>query len=701
MRKIIALILSIAMIMSLFVGINVMAATKETVLFTQDFESTTTDHDAGGNSSGTYPTYHYRSGGTAGNVYLNPSTSYGSGSKCVQFQPRESGQVRGTVTVDQSFFTDGKEYKLVAYARLTRDSSVQSTPLKVTVGILKGMTTGFYKDTTKSQSLSHSESEWTRIETQKISYYKNNFKEGDLSFAVEFTGAYTDTNNKDRLRIDNVSVVEVSEEAEGDPVFKGKTTVDFEDITELRKNTDYYTNVADNLPSIAQDVGGVSGNSMKLSFSSAYNRYAFCGLFDETTDIDKFYNITLKVYPETFAKANVKGIRFGVKGDAAGTSGSNSYWSTKKFFTVGENESDGKDLTVGKWNTITLNNVEIKNVTQTSSTYPSILFAVDQRDETNGIAVKAVYIDDIVITESVVTPTGPYFEGLAAAERATLDFEDAQDLVKNTDYSGGGGYNGDVTITNETTANSGSYCLKIGGRNSTNAWNYYRAKLLGVFKNANVGDAFKVSAYFKTGGENSENTTINFGVIANENNGNIVGGTKVNVSNDGWTKGEFTYIVRNLTYIDSNKVSQTVKQDELFVDQTSVANTQENVADIIYVDDLTVEPVIDANVFAHYNGNHSESGLSRMDVKLTVDDTKFASAVSPLLILAIYDADDNILCAKVIPYEKGKTKYLINNVLTGKFNERAKARLLMWDTSNDGLVHAVSSTEIYNLATGN
>ena len=83
MKKIIALVLTLAMMMTLFVSISVSAEIVETPLFTQDFESTTSDNGPGG--SALYPERHWKSGGLDGSGALVTGVSYGSGNQSTSY----------------------------------------------------------------------------------------------------------------------------------------------------------------------------------------------------------------------------------------------------------------------------------------------------------------------------------------------------------------------------------------------------------------------------------------------------------------------------------------------------------------------------------------------------------------------------------------------------------------------------------------
>lgn len=672
MKKIIALVLTLAMMMTLFVSISVSAEIVETPLFTQDFESTTKDN--GSSVDALYPTRHWKSGGADGSGSLVTGVSYGSGNQSTSYfgnKVKEDNQIRATVGIDVSKFEESKKYKIVAMVKLKRATTKASDALSLTVGALNAYGTSWYKGvgntTIKTNSIKDTGDNWVRVETAAFTYFKQNFATAPY-LGIEFVGTKVSDTDRDILYVDNVQLMNVTEEFDQPSIFTRENgTFNFENISSdytLTKNLDYAANKT--AISFANNIGGETGKCLKLGYGDGYARYALLGFFNEE-DLGKKFNISLRVYPEGIKNLSNKGIRIGVKGDPDGD-GSNSNVGTFLWKTVGE-EGSGKDLTLNKWNTVSFT-AEIATVTG----YPTTKLFIDQRES---LTVSNVYIDDITITEA-----GTYFQNLSGK---TLDFEDAATLAKNTDWSAGGGYNGAVSISNDT-ANTGSYSLKIAGRNSKNCWNYFRAKFLNVFSDAKVGDAYKVTAYFKGAGDNSDDTTIGFGAISNKTTDDIVA-VKVNINNQTWTKGEFTYIVQN------NAKGNI--QDALFVDQGTVADVQNQNCDIIYVDDLKVEkltPAAGAPVIAYYDGRPAADLLNTAFV---VDADKLAAlgAVKPFVVVAAYDANDNLINARTVVYEEGTTNYTSGSMSVGRDNV-SKVKIFTFD-QNGALISAIAGAESY------
>lgn len=680
MKKIIALVLTLAMMMTLFVSISVSAEIVETPLFTQDFESTTSDNGPGG--SALYPERHWKSGGADGSGALVTGVSYGSGNQSTSYfgnKVKENNQVRATVGIDSAKFEEGKKYKIVAMVKLNRASTKKDAELSLTVSALNAYGTTSYNasgnTTIKKNSIKDTGDNWVRVETAEFSYFKANFKDAPY-LGIEFLATKVSDSDRDILYVDNVQLMNVTEEFTQDPIFtRANGTFNFESIPSdytLTRNLDYASNKT--AISFANDIGGETGRCLKLGYDGGYDRYVLLGFFNEK-DLGKKFNISLRVYPEGPKNLSNKGIRIGVKGDPDGN-GSNSNLGTWIRKTVGE-EGSGKDLTLNKWNTVSFA-AEIKTVTG----YPTTKLFIDQRESHT---VSNVYIDDITITESSTPPVveEPYFKNLAGK---TLNFEDAKTLTKDVDWSAGGGYGGAVSISNDT-ANTGSYSLKIAGRNSKGCWNYYRAKFLNVFADAKVGDAYKVTAYFKGAGANSDDTSIGFGAISNKSTEDIVA-VKVNINNQTWTKGEFTYIVQNN--------SKGNFEDALFVDQGTFENVQNQNCDIIYVDDLTVEkltPAAGAPVFAYYDGRPSADLLNTAFV---VDAAKFAGAAKPFVVVAAYDANDNLINARTVVYEEGTTNYKTGSMLVGRDNV-SKVKIFTFD-QNGALISAIAGAESHGFS---
>lgn len=680
MKKIIALVLTLAMMMTLFVSISVSAEIVETPLFTQDFESTTSDNGPGG--SALYPERHWKVGGADGSGALVTGVSYGSGSKSTLYygsKVKEDNQVRATVGIDSAKFEEGKKYKMVAMVKLNRASTKKDAELSLTVSALNAYGTSSYNasgnTTIKKNSIKDTGDNWVRVETAEFTYFKANFKDAPY-LGIEFLATKVSDSDRDKLYVDNVQLMNVTEEFTQDPIFtRANGTFNFESIPSdytLTRNLDYATNK--NEISFANNIGGETGRCLKLGYAGGFDRYVLLGFFNEE-DLGKKFNISLRVYPEGTKNLSNKGIRIGVKGDPDGN-GSNSNIGTFLWKTVGE-EGSGKDLTLNKWNTVSFA-AEIKTVTG----YPTTKLFIDQRESHT---VSNVYIDDITITESSTPPVveEPYFKNLAGK---TLNFEDAKTLTKGTDWSAGGGYLGNVSISNDT-ANTGSYSLKIAGRNSKGCWNYFRAKFLNVFADAKVGDAYKVTAYFKGAGANSDDTAIGFGAISNKTTNDIVA-VKVNINNQTWTKGEFTYIVQNNGKGD--------KQDALFVDQGTVADVQNQNCDIIYIDDLTVEkltPAAGAPVFAYYDGRPT---VDYLNTAFVVDAAKFAGAAKPFVVVAAYDANDNLINARTVVYEEGTTNYKTGSMLVGRDNV-SKVKIFTFD-QNGALISAIAGAESHGFS---
>lgn len=680
MKKIIALVLTLAMMMTLFVSISVSAEIVETPLFTQDFESTTSDNGPGG--SALYPERHWKSGGADGSGALVTGVSYGSGNQSTSYfgnKVKENNQVRATVGIDSAKFEEGKKYKIVAMVKLNRASTKKDAELSLTVSALNAYGTTSYNasgnTTIKKNSIKDTGDNWVRVETAEFSYFKANFKDAPY-LGIEFLATKVSDSDRDILYVDNVQLMNVTEEFTQDPIFtRANGTFNFESIPSdytLTRNLDYASNKT--AISFANDIGGETGRCLKLGYDGGYDRYVLLGFFNEE-DLGKKFNISLRVYPEGPKNLSNKGIRIGVKGDPDGN-GSNSNLGTWIRKTVGE-EGSGKDLTLNKWNTVSFA-AEIKTVTG----YPTTKLFIDQRESHT---VSNVYIDDITITESSTPPVveEPYFKNLAGK---TLNFEDAKTLTKGTDWSAGGGYLGNVSISNDT-ANTGSYSLKIAGRNSKGCWNYFRAKFLNVFADAKVGDAYKVTAYFKGAGANSDDTAIGFGAISNKTTNDIVA-VKVNINNQTWTKGEFTYIVQNNGKGD--------KQDALFVDQGTVADVQNQNCDIIYIDDLTVEkltPAAGAPVFAYYDGRPT---VDYLNTAFVVDAAKFAGAAKPFVVVAAYDANDNLINARTVVYEEGTTNYKTGSMLVGRDNV-SKVKIFTFD-QNGALISAIAGAESHGFS---
>ena len=678
MKKIIALVLTLAMMMTLFVSISASAKIVETPVFTQDFESTTSDNGPGG--SALYPERHWKFGGKNGSGALVTGVSYGSGNQSTSYfgnAVKEDNQVRATVGIDSAKFEESKKYKMVAMVKLNRASTKKDAELSLTVGALNAYGTSFYNTdgntTVKTNFIKDTGDNWVRVETAEFSYFKANFK-SDPYLGIEFLATKVSDSDRDILYVDNVQLINVK--GDQSSIFtRANGTFDFESIPSdytLTRNRDYATN-KDKI-SFANNIGGETGKCLKLVYDGEYDRYVLLGFFNEK-DLGKNFNISLRVYPEGLKNPSNKGIRIGVKGDPDGN-GSNSNIGTNLWKTVGE-EGSGKDLILNKWNTVSFT-ADIKTVAE----FPTTKLFIDQRDS---LTVSTVYVDDITITESSTPPVveEPYFKNLAGK---TLNFEDAKTLTKNVDWSPGGGYLGTVSISNDT-ANTGSYSLKIAGRNSNNCWNYFRAKFLNVFADAKVGDAYKVTAYFKGAGDNSENTSIGFGAISNKTTNDIVA-VKVNINNQTWTKGEFTYIVQNNGKSD--------KQDALFVDQGTFADVQNQNCDIIYVDDLTVEkltPAAGAPVFAYYDGRPVTTLLNAAFV---VDADKVAGAAKPFVVVAAYDANDNLINARTVVYENGTTNYVLGSMSVGRDNV-SKVKIFTFD-QNGALISAIAGAESHGFS---
>ena len=586
--------------------------------------------------------------------------------------------MRATVGIDSAKFEESKKYKMVAMVKLNRASTKKDAELSLTVGALNAYGTSWYKEggntTVKTNSIKDTGDNWVRVETAEFSYFKANFK-SDPYLGIEFLATKVSDSDRDILYVDNVQLINVKEEFDQSSIFtRANGTFDFESIPSdytLTRNLDYATN-KDKI-SFANNIGGETGKCLKLVYDGGYDRYALLGFFNEE-DLGKKFNISLRVYPEGAKTLSNKGIRIGVKGDPDGN-GSNSNIGTNLRKTVGE-EGSGKDLILNKWNTVSFT-AEIKTVTG----FPTTKLFIDQRES---LTVSTVYVDDITITESSTPPVveEPYFKNLAGK---TLNFEDAKTLTKNVDWSSGGGYGGTVSISNDT-ANTGAYSLKIAGRNSNNCWNYYRAKFLDVFANAKVGDAYKVTAYFKGAGANSDDTTIGFGAISNTNTDLV--SARVAINNQTWTKGEFTYIVQNN--------SANGKMDALFVDQGTVVDVQNQNCDIIYVDDLTVEklsPAAGAPVFAYYDGRPATTLLN---AAIVVDADKIAGAVKPFVVVAAYDANDNLINARTVVYENGTTNYVLGSMSVERDNV-SKIKIFTFD-QNDTVVSAIAGTESHGFS---
>lgn len=681
MKKIIALVLTLAMMMTLFVSISVSAKIVETPVFTQDFESTTSENGPGG--SALYPERHWKSGGADGSGALVTGVSYGGGNQSTSYfgnKIKEDNQVRATVGIDTAKCEESKKYKIVAMVKLNRASTKKDAELSLTVSALKAYGTSSYNisgnTTVKTNSIKDTGDNWVRVETAEFTYFKSNFNEGAPYLGIEFKSTKVSDSDRDILYVDNVQLINVTEEFDQNPIFTRENgTFNFESIPSdytLIKNLDYASNKT--AISFANNIGGETGKCLRLGYGGGYDRYVLLGFFNEE-DLGKKFNISLRVYPEGIKNLSNNGIRIGVKGDPYGD-GSNSNIGTSLWKTVGE-EGSGKDLTLNKWNTVSFT-AEIKTVTG----YPTTKLFIDQRQSHT---VSTVYVDDITITESSAPPVveEPYFKNLAGK---TLNFEDAKTLTKNVDWSPGGGYFGDVTISNDT-ANTGSYSLKIAGRNSKGCWNYFRAKFLNVFADAKVGDAYKVTAYFKGAGANSDDTSIGFGAISNKTTNDIVA-VKVNINNQTWTKGEFTYIVQNNGKSD--------KQDALFVDQGTFADVQNQNCDIIYVDDLTVEkltPAAGAPVIAYYDGRPVTTLLNAAFV---VDADKIAGAAKPFVVVAAYDANDNLINARTVVYENGTTNYVLGSMSVERDNV-SKVKIFTFD-QNGALISAIAGAESHGFS---
>lgn len=686
MKKIIALVLTLAMMMTLFVSISVSAKIVETPVFTQDFESTTSKNGPKGDDL--YPKRHWKNGGADGSGALVTGVSCGSGNQSTSYfgnKIKEDNQVRATVGIDTAKFEDSKKYKMVAMVKLNRASTKKNAELSLTVGALKAYGKYFYNPsenaTVKTNSIKDTGDNWVRVETAEFTYFKTNFNEGAPYLGIEFKSTKVSDSDCDILYVDNVQLINVTEEFDQNPIFTRENgTFNFESIPSdytLIRNLDYATN--ENKISFANNIGGETGRCLKLVYGDGYDRYVLLGFFNEE-DLGKKFNISLRVYPEGIKNLSNEGIRIGVKGDPDGN-GSNSNLGTWIRKTVGE-EGSGKDLTLNKWNTVSFT-AEIKTVTG----YPTTKLFIDQRES---LTVSNVYIDDITITESSTPPVveEPYFKNLAGK---TLNFEDAKTLTKGTDWSAGGGYGGAVSISNDT-ANTGSYSLKIAGRNSKGCWNYYRAKFLNAFAGAKAGDAYKVTAYFKGAGANSENASIGFGAVSNTPvTGTLkdyIVATEVIINNTEWTKGEFTYIVQN--------DSSGAKVDALFVDQGTFANVQNQNCDIIYVDDLTVEkltPAAGAPVIAYYDGRPT---VDYLNAAIVVDAAKFAGAAKPFVVVAAYDANDNLINARTVVYEEGTTNYKTGSMSVGRDNV-SKVKIFTFD-QNGALISAIAGAESHGFS---
>lgn len=623
MKKLLSIVLVITMIMS-FASLNTFAIMTETdnVVFTQDFSNAVSKTDFDTASAG------YASVDQT-NKWLRVSANTNATATTI-------AQAGAKVFIDNANMEVGKAYKIYADVTFTPQSADAGTVTsrQVNMKVLNGTGADLVANTTYGATVNVGET--VALSTKPFEYTEA-LKTNTVNFRIDFNAYRTSDTDKDVVTVDNVKVIEV----EGESIFKKARSINF-DLLEDGYTLDVYDYDKNNggTPVITSEVAyGGSGNSLKMTPNAAGNRHTLKGFFDKD-DLDKSFTFTMKVYP---TKVSATGIRIGLKPYIPS---SNSAWySNTKFYTVGEAGSNC-DMIVNQWNTITFN-ATIFEYTEGGVTYVSDSIAVAQYASgiTSTELIDVFYIDDIVIEEYTSEErTSSYFKGMASNEAVTKSFEE-DDLVleKNLDFKDGSTGYGAISVSNKE-ARTGTKSIEIMGRTNITG----RYKFLDVFAGAKKGDAYKVSAWVKVAGTNSEEGAIvTLAAMSNEYYADMFYGSAMANAND-WTKIEFTYIVEEDT--NGNLM------DELAIAQEGLSSSVAAVG-TIYVDDITVEPVTDDTIATVLSGQKNNITSFRVGVKFPNDSVAFENVSNPLMLVAICNTDGEIMKVDVVDYDANAANY--------------------------------------------
>ncbi|MBE7053632.1 MAG: hypothetical protein E7391_05080 [Ruminococcaceae bacterium] len=637
MKKLMSVILIMTMCLSLL-SVNVFAKTEvsDNVVFEQDFTNAQSS-DYSQASAG-----YAGLGETNGDKHLRISANTSA-------SQTKTAQAGGKVFIDNSKMEVGKTYAIYADIKFTPQSSDAATVTSRNVNMKPLNGTGSTVLSTRTISVPAGETVTLATATFE---YTEALKTATVNLRVDFLGYRTSDTDKDVVTVDNVKVIEII----GVSVFSKLRNVTFDDFEEGYSFDAFdFDKNKGNTPQIVSSPS-YSGNSLKITPTANDNRHTLKGFFDKS-DVGKTFKFTMKVYPTS---VSAKGIRIGSKPYIPS---SNSGWNNDYFFTVGE-EGSSCDMIVNTWNTITFT-AQIGEYTENGVTYVDDSIAFVQTGSST--LIDEFYVDDIVISE-VIARTDSYFKGMVEDSAVTKSFEEEDlELLKGVDVKDGSTGYGAIGITSET-ARTGSKCLKISGRTNLSG----RFKLLDALNGAKTGDMYKISAYVKVAGANSEDARVSMAAMSNENYTEMYF-AHVTASTSEWKKVSLIYIV------DTDSKGNIM--DEIAFAQEGLGEGAQAV-DTIYVDDITVEPVTEDTVAAVEVVVEDNISSPCVAVKYTVDAATFDGVDAPFMFIVVTNTDGEIVKVDIAQYDADKTEYIyyVKGIKNG--TTIGSVKLFKWNASN-------------------
>jgi len=676
MKKLLALLLTVLMITSLMPTVTFAANFGEVVLWEEDFESVEQVSDVAA------------AGGTCtGNLFIQKSSisAYGALSDNILAAKRN---VNATASANNSEvvirmkvpYTDLKEgHKYVFTARVMHKDSAGAKAIKTQV--VKDNFNAYDNNASTKTYNNVPELKWISVKTGVFTYdpTKDDATTGVNVRILLSSGNVATT--AQRLYVDDVKFIEVPTEtivpSESSSVFanyKLGETFDFEDLeyNALRtyKASDasaVYDTDSNGVKYLTADPVDADNTVLRLSGSLDYAsntpRNELAGFLAGEENLKAaIYKVSYKLYPMGISTQN---IRTGIKGEIGSATAVGSLSGVQLV--------NGEDFKANQWNDISF---EVQTISDISKN----LF-VDQRvgvagDSTTEFIItdsfEWLFIDDIKI-ELIKEGEGSYFADMASDEAVIKDFEENPTLQTGSDYKSGSEGFGTLSIANE--GYNSNYSLKISGRTQTTG----RYKLLDAFKNAQLGSMWKISAYVKIAGANTDVTPlVSLSAMSNETYYDMQI-ARVEAKTDEWTKVELIYIV--------SEDYQGNKMDEIAISQELYGgDDQKKAVDTIYIDDLCVEPVDDSVAAVNKGSKHTKGSngantsyrYNAMSVKFSVPT---ALSEGTIIIVAAYDKDNNLIGNDAFTYDGETTSYCyyIDNLST---LDMAKAKVFTFDGTN-------------------